>query len=113
MPRGGGALKLQAIGDGILDASIIHRREGLRPDEAARAENMQRQVAIVTAALDLLEGETLANHLDIGTITVACALGYRDHRFVHEDWRVGRPRLAAWAATMAARPEISRTLPPA
>ena len=105
------ALKLQAIGDGILDAAVVRRQEGLRPDEEARTAVMARQHGSVTRALDLLERDPPLDHLDIGTITVACALGYLDFRFAHEDWRVVRPTLEQWFARMEQRPEIADTKP--
>jgi glutathione S-transferase len=50
--------------------------------------------------------------VDIGTISVACALGYLDLRFAHEPWRPAHPRLAAWFAAFAETPGIARTVPP-
>lgn len=107
------ALKLQAIGDGIMDAAVARRMDSLRPAEDARTQFMDRQAAAVARALDVLEADTLANHLDIGTITVACALGYLDFRFAAEPWRPGRPALERWYAAMAEHPELSGTAPKA
>ena len=107
------ALKQQAIGDGIMDAAVGRRGEQSRPSDPARAEVMQRQQAAVTRSLDQLEADVPPDHLDIGTIAVACALGYLDLRFASEDWRANRPHLTAWYAKMAARPEIASTAPPA
>ena len=105
------ALKQQAIADGLMDAAILRRLEQARPPEAARATIMERHVAAVTGALDLLERDPPADHLDIGTISIACALGWLDFRFASEPWREGRPKLAAWFEGMQGRPEISRTAP--
>ena len=105
------ALKLQAIGDGIMDAAVMRRMEMGRPAEEARTANMARQAAAVGRALDLLQAAVPADHLDIGTITVACALGYLDLRFAEDRWREGRPALAAWYAAMEKRPEIAETGP--
>jgi len=106
------ALKLQAIGDGIMDAAVMRRMEMGRPAEEARTANMARQAAAMARSLDQLQAAPLANHLDIGTITVACALGYLDLRFADDRWREGRPALAAWYAEMEHRPEIAGTAPP-
>ena len=106
------ALKLQAIGDGIMDAAVMRRMEMGRPAEEARTANMARQTAVVARSLDLLQAAPLADHLDIGTVTVACALGYLDLRFPDDAWREGRPALAAWYAAMEKRPEIADTAPP-
>ncbi len=105
------ALKLQAIGDGIMDAAVTRRVEMGRPAEDARTANMDRQAAAVARSLDLLQAALPPDHLDIGTITVACALGYLDLRFAEDGWREGRPALAAWYAGMQKRPEIAETGP--
>ena len=106
------ALKQQAIGDGIMDAAVTRRGEMARPEEPARTEAMNRHAHAVTRSLDLLEADTPATHLDIGTIAIACALGYLDLRFATETWRKSRPKLTAWYEKMAARPEIANTAPP-
>ena len=106
------ALKLQAIGDGIMDAAVMRRMESARPAEEAREIAMARQKAAVTRALDLLDSNLPANHLDIGTITIACALGYLDLRFAAETWREGRAKLAQWYAAMEQLPEMTQSAPP-
>jgi len=105
-------LKLQAIGDGIMDAAVLRRQDMARPREAARDAAMARQQAVVIRALDLLQAEPPANHLDIGSITVACALGYLDLRFADDAWRDSRGKLAQWYAAMEQRPEIAQSAPP-
>jgi len=105
-------LKLQAIGDGIMDAAVLRRQDMARPREAARDAAMARQQAVVVRALDLLQAEPPANHLDIGSITVACALGYLDLRFADDAWRDSRGKLAQWYAAMEQRPEIAQSAPP-
>jgi len=49
--------------------------------------------------------------VDIGTLSIACALGYLDFRFAAEPWRTDRPRLAAWFDAFSAEPGIARTVP--
>jgi glutathione S-transferase len=106
------ALVLQAAGDGILDAAVARRMEQGRPQEAARDAAMARLHAAAVRALDVLEAAPPGEGLDIGTITVACALGYLDFRFAAEPWREGRPRLTAWYARIASAPALARTAPP-
>lgn len=105
-------LKQQAIGDGILDASLIRRMEQGRVVDEDRTAVMARQQHVVARALDMLEADPPADHLDIGTITIACALGYLDFRFAHEPWRAAHPKLDVWYAKMALRPELAQTAPP-
>ncbi len=109
------ALKLQAVADGICDAAILRRLEGNRPDGEKSASWMERQRKAVARSLDLLEAEaaTLPADPTVGTLAVLATLSYLDFRFGHEDWRVGRPALAAWFATASDRDSVRRTAPPA
>lgn len=107
------ALKLQALGDAILDACVlrfIERRR--RPAELGWGEWLDRQMGKIDRSLDLLEGEAASfAGLDIGQVTVGCALGYLDFRFAEDDWRSTRPALAAWYATMSQRPSMVGSAP--
>jgi glutathione S-transferase len=106
------ALKLQALGDGILDASVPRRGEMLKPADEGRVAWIERQKAAVDRSVDRLEGEPPHRTLDIGSITIACALGYLDFRFAAQPWRPGHPKLAAWYEAFAANPAIAETAPP-
>jgi glutathione S-transferase len=108
------ALKLQAVGDGILDAGILTRYETvLRPPELQWADWKAGQREKGQAGLDLLERESaaLAGEPTIGSITAACALGWLDFRYGDEDWRPSRPALARWYEGFAARPSLRATAP--
>ena len=105
------ALRQQALGDGVLDAAIARRLEQAKPSEPARETFMARQKAAVDRCLDRLESDPPHKAVDIGTITIACALGYLDFRFASEPWREGRPGLARWFDLLAAMPGIARTVP--
>ena len=105
------ALKQQAIADGIMDPAVGRRMEQARPAEPARSTLMERQALAVNRSLAALEADPPTDHLDIGTIAIACALGYLDFRFAGDDWRAANPKLAAWFEKMAVRPELSRTKP--
>lgn len=107
------ALRRQALGDGILDAAILSRYEmTVRPKELQWGPWIDGQMRKVRGALDALEGERLDGPLDIGRITIGCALGYLDFRFGDENWRQSRPRLAAWFAEISRRPSMQQTEPP-
>jgi glutathione S-transferase len=103
------ALKYQAIGDGISDAAVLRRDEMGRARDTDRDIVMAAQKQKVTRALDTLEADVPAAHLDVGTIAVACALSYLDLRFADEPWREGHPLLAAWYADIITRPCLAQT----
>lgn len=106
------ALRLQAVGDGILDAAVARRMESAKPIDTARETFMARQSHAVDRALAMLERESLGALADIGAVSVACALGYLDFRFGAEDWRTDHPRLADWFAPIAELPAMLNTAPP-
>ena len=106
------ALILQALGDGMMDAAVLRRGESTRPSEPARAKVMQRQRAAVERSLDVLEQDVPHRVLDVGTIAVACALGYLDFRFADEPWRPAHPQLGAWLAALENEPGLAQTAPP-
>ena len=105
------ALRLQALGDGISDAAVLRRGEQGRPSELARDAVIATQQSKIRRSLNVLESDTPAQHVDIGTIAVACALGYLDLRFPAEPWREGRPKLAAWYEAVMQHPCLAQTKP--
>jgi glutathione S-transferase len=108
------ALRLQALGDGILDASILQVYEGRwRPAERHEPKWLEHQAGKVARGLKALEDSPpeVGNPPHVGQITVACALGYRDFRF-GEGWRKDHPRLVAWLDRFAAQvPAYAATRP--
>jgi glutathione S-transferase len=107
------ALRRQALADGIMDAGVLTRYETfVRPQEARWEPWIDNQKQKFRRGLDALEHEGASlGVVDIGTLAIACALGYLDFRYPDEDWRAGRPRLAAWLEQFAQRPAIARTVP--
>jgi len=105
------ALKFQALGDGILDAAVLCRGELGRPKEGARDAQIARYRDVISRAVDTLEADPPHKHIDIGSITVACALGYLDFRFASHPWRPGHPKLAAWYELFVRNKGLAETVP--
>jgi glutathione S-transferase len=109
------ALRLQALADGIMDASILINYEArYRPAQNHEPKWLDLQAGKVARALAVLEAASPGLDLppDVGQITLACALGYRDFRFPGS-WRANHPRLAGWLDDFAARvPAFGATMPP-
>ena len=111
------ALRMQAIGDGLMDAAILERYESvLRPAHLQWPEWVTGQRVKWHASLDALEREAVAElsptaYSHIGTITVGCALGWLDFRFASVDWRSRRPYLANWFTAFNTRASMQATLP--
>lgn len=90
------ALTLQSLADGIMDALILTRYEAMFHEEAQRSEKwLAHQRGKVERAMAALEAAPPAHAVHVGTITLACALGYQDIRF-EGAWRKTHPRLVAW-----------------
>lgn len=91
-------LRLQAHCDGALDACILLVYEGrYRPQEKLVQAWVDRQNDKVTRAMKVLEAAPpkIGAVPDVGQITLACLLGYRDLRF-GGTWRKDYPRLVEW-----------------
>jgi glutathione S-transferase len=98
------ALRLQALCDGALDASVLIVYEGrYRPADMRVQGWIDRQAGKVERALTALEAAPppLAGTPHVGQIALACLLGYRDLRF-DAAWRTTYPRLHAWHDAFAA-----------
>ncbi len=108
-------LTLEATADGTLEAALLMVYEDrLRPAEKQFAPWVEGQWGKISRALDAIESRWM--HLLNGPLTMAhvalgVALGYVDFRHGGRDWRAGRPQLAAWEKTFAARPAMQQTRP--
>jgi len=102
------ALRLQALCDGILDASILTIYEARwRQSEKHEQKWLDYQAGKVSRALGVLEAappplKPAPELPDIGRIALACVLGYRDFRF-GGTWRADHPQLVAWLDDFAKR----------
>jgi len=116
IPAAGGdrwrVLRLQALGDGILDAGIISRYElAIRPQEKQWSDWLAGQGKKITQGLDLAENENLGGPINLGQIAIACAIGWLEFRKPIGDIRPGRPKLFKWYDEFAKRPSMQATVP--
>jgi glutathione S-transferase len=108
-------LTQQSLGDGILDAALLARYEGaMRPEALRWSAWSSGQMEKVHSGLQAIEAgaEGWGDTLDLGKITLACALGYLDFRFGSLGWHAAYPKAAAWFARINARASMQATLPP-
>jgi glutathione S-transferase len=120
LPASGGerwrVLRLQALGDGILDAGILMRYETvIRPQEKQWSDWINGQTTKIKQGLDAAEGEAdlLPGRVDLGQITLACAIGWLEFRKPIGDIRPDHPKLMKWYDEFAKRPSMQATLPKA
>lgn len=106
------ALRRQALSDGLLDVLLVWLAERFRPPEQQSAALIEACGLKLQTALDALENDAAAlerTPFGIAHVAIGCALGYADFRFADAGWRQDRPRLAAWAAAVHARPSFLTT----
>lgn len=112
------AMRQQALGDGMMDAAVLIVYEArFRPQEMVyqqwidrQREKLERSLAALAAGttVELPDPETFT----VGSLTLACALGYIDLR-KQVDWRGQYPVLVQWLDDFAAAtPEFTDTHPP-
>lgn len=107
-------LRLQALGDGIMDSAVERFCEVNFREPPQRSQGfIDRFQSVAVRAVDYLETvvATELRELNIGTIAITAALGYLDHRFPEDQWRRGRPALTAWFQAMSERPSFAATAP--
>ncbi|WP_299281738.1 glutathione S-transferase [uncultured Tateyamaria sp.] len=108
-------LTLEATGDGLMDSAVSMAYEVRLRDEAQQSQAwIEAQWEKIERGLDALNTRWmshLSGPLNMGQISVACALGYLDFRHDARGWRQGRPALATWFETFAKRASMEATKP--
>ena len=104
----------QSLGDGIADAALLTRYETFaRPEPLRWADWIAGQLDKVATGLAEIERRApdLGERVDVGTIAIACALGYLDFRFSTLAWRDRHPNSAAWFEWFGGRESMMFTRP--
>jgi glutathione S-transferase len=108
------ALTMQALADGVMDASLLQVYEGrFRSPETHNQRWLDNQRSKVERGLASFESKppALSGRPHVGAIALACALGYLDLRFEGK-WRGTHRRLVAWLDDFAAKvPSFGATRP--
>jgi len=106
-------LALEATGDGIMDCVVSMSYEmRLRPEAEQSPDWIEAQWAKAARAIGVLNTRWmshLAGPVDMGQISVACALSYIDFRHGARDWRAGNEGLAKWHAAFESRASMQAT----
>lgn len=104
---------LAALADGVLDAGMAVRLEGMRPENERSPGFVEKQLATVGRGLDALQAAVpeMGDRVDLGTIGAGCAVAWILFRHPGQDWLGPRPALARWHETFSAREAMRRTAP--
>ena len=93
-------LALEATGDGIMDSAVsISYETRLRSREMVSADWVNAQWVKIMGGCTAIQDRSMAHlnsSLNMGQISVACALGYLDLRHDARQWRHGHKLLADW-----------------
>jgi glutathione S-transferase len=108
------ALTMQALADGLMDALLLLRYEGVYREPAMHSERwLDHQRDKIKRAMMVFEGAPPPHGaVHVGAIALACALSYQDLRFAGR-WRGDYPNLVRWLDEFAAAvPAFAATAPP-
>jgi len=106
----------QSLADGIMDAAVLTRYEtAVRPENLRWSDWVAGQLDKVACGLAAFEPRArgLGDRIDLGTVSLGCALGYLDFRFASLGWRERQPDLAVWFERFGKRDSMMATRPPA
>jgi glutathione S-transferase len=107
----------EALADGVLEAGVLARLEGMRPAGERSQAWIERQMGKVVRGLDALDIEIGArqwchgNAFTLADIAVGACVGWLDFRFPQLEWRKDRPNLARLGVKLAERPSFAETMP--
>lgn len=108
-------LTLQALADGIMDATILKlTEENVRAQPLQSTKWERRQNRIIEKGLETLENKAAGFYqtkTDIGLISVAACLNYLSYRYGLAAWRGTHPRLSTWLSRANEDPVYSATIP--
>jgi glutathione S-transferase len=108
----------EALADGMLDAAVLYRLEGVIREEEHRSEKwLARQRRKVEDGLSAMarglgaKQWCSANRFTLADIACGCALGYLDFRMPDLNWREAHPALDKYFARVSQRQSFIDTLP--
>jgi len=107
------AYKLEGIAQLLMD-SLFHRSHEIRRDPKEQSPGeIEKEAGRAKRCYDELESLVgdFDGKVDMSTLSVVAALGYADWRHPGDEWRAGRPKLAAWYDKMMQRPSCAETKP--
>ena len=111
-PGGHGRLRarlLEALGDGIADATLRRVMELRRPEAERHADVIERQSRAMLAGLAEAQRVIDPQAFTLGEAAIMAALIYIDTRLPQDEWRVRFPALAGWFNESARRPSLPGT----
>lgn len=106
-------LRLQALGDGLMDLAVERFVELARQPDRRDAAWLERTERGIQRIVGRLAAESLppADLPDLGGISLACALGYVELRYPSFPWRQSVPAVGRWMEGWERRASMRSTRP--
>ena len=100
-----------AWADDASQVLVACRVESLKATETDRTTTIERHKDTAGRVFDRFEGiiDEIGRTISFDILALAAALSYYDFRFPQNDWRTGRPELAAWLNEFSRRPSMQMT----
>ena len=107
------ALALAALASGIMDSAVACVMESRRPEDKRVPEWVERKEQAIRRTIKLLAKTDFneKTEFNIGTLSLAVALGYVSFRMPQIVWQNEYPALAAWLAFTNKRASMIATAP--
>lgn len=105
--------QVEGIASMLMDSLFTRSHENRRESAIQSPAAIEKEAARAQQCYDSLNSlvDRFDDKIDMGTITAVASLGYADGRHPGDDWRKGRPKLAAWFERMMQRPSMASTKP--
>jgi glutathione S-transferase len=105
--------EVEGIASLLMDSLFSRSHENRRDPALRSTDAIEKEAARAQHCYDALNArvDRFEDQIDMGTITSVASLGYADGRHPGDDWRKGRPKLAAWFEQMMQRPSMANTKP--
>ena len=101
--------------DGILDAALLmvyeHRYRQDIYQNAEWLENLWKKIERTLDFYNNNSSKILSGNLNMGQISLGCALGYLDYRHNNRNWRAKNQYLRDWFAEFSERLSMRNTIP--
>jgi glutathione S-transferase len=112
-----GVLTLQAMSDGLLDIAVALTLEKRRPAILISEDHVQRHTRNILNTIQWLEQLPQSSclcpapeeEINLGSLSLACALLYLDFRHQEIQWRKSAPGLKRWLQEISNRKSIKET----
>ncbi len=105
--------RLQALADGMMDATFSLVMEQRRPEEQRSSFWQRRWEGAVSRSMAEFERKYIdeAGQWHLGSIAMACALDYLAFRIPENDWKQQHPKTLAWFEDIMNKPSLIKTDP--